>query len=274
MTVPMRPRVKWHMLRSRRAEPPHLRDNLARVLAAGATGEVDIVFTADGHPVCLHDLTLDRETTGCGPVAARTRAEIEALRQRGAEGEALSTAPLFLSEVIEAVRAAEMTEASHLQLDLKEPTEMFGAASLSRLADLIRPVARHIVVGGTDWSGLELIRDLVPDLRLGFDPLDWYGSRLPARADWYRALGRFVVETAPEAAIYYLEARLVLAGLDHGVDLVAEVTARGAEVDAWTIDASRPDVEADLRRLIAAGCRQITTNDPLRITTLVEEIVS
>src|SRR5262249_57618291 len=41
--------------------------------------ELDVRLTADGHPVTLHDATLDRTTDGAGPVAARTLAEIRTL---------------------------------------------------------------------------------------------------------------------------------------------------------------------------------------------------
>jgi glycerophosphoryl diester phosphodiesterase len=41
--------------------------------------ELDVRLTIDGHPVVLHDPTLDRTTSGTGRVAERTLAEIRAL---------------------------------------------------------------------------------------------------------------------------------------------------------------------------------------------------
>jgi glycerophosphoryl diester phosphodiesterase len=41
--------------------------------------ELDVRLTADGHPIVLHDATLDRTTRGTGRVAERTLAEIRAL---------------------------------------------------------------------------------------------------------------------------------------------------------------------------------------------------
>jgi glycerophosphoryl diester phosphodiesterase len=41
--------------------------------------ELDVRLTADGHPIVLHDATLDRTTCGTGRVAERTLAEVRAL---------------------------------------------------------------------------------------------------------------------------------------------------------------------------------------------------
>lgn len=50
----------------------------------GADGiELDVQLTADGHVVCIHDETLDRTTTGSGPVGKATLAEIQRLDASG-----------------------------------------------------------------------------------------------------------------------------------------------------------------------------------------------
>src|ERR1700675_773367 len=41
--------------------------------------EVDVHLSADGVPVVIHDDTLDRTTSGTGPVAAKSAAALEAL---------------------------------------------------------------------------------------------------------------------------------------------------------------------------------------------------
>jgi hypothetical protein len=55
------------------------------------------------------------------------------------------------------------------------------------------------------------------------------------------------------------------------VDLVAELSRDGARVDAWTIDADRPDLDTVLRRLIAVRCFQITSNDPEQLAERVRQ---
>lgn len=267
------PRLKWHMLRRRKSDPAHLRANLDAALAAGAACEVDIVFTADGHAVCLHDLTLDRETTGSGPVAAQPRAAIERLRQRGADGAPLDSPPLFLDEVVAAVRRLGVAAPALVQLDVKPPAHELTPTALVRLGATLGGEADAFVAGGYEWHVIEALRSTIPGLHAGFDPLAFYPRDLALDAAQFRALGARTRATAPDASIYYLEADLVLAALDRGVDLVAAVRDGGALVDAWTIDADRPDLARVLRRLVEVGCGQITSNDPEALGPLIEEIV-
>lgn len=268
------PRLKWHMLRRRKSDPAHLRANLEAALRAGAACEVDIVFTADGHAVCLHDLALDRETTGSGPVAAQTRAAIERLRQRGADGAPLDSPPLFLDEVVDSVRRIVVAAPALVQLDVKPPASDLTPAALAGIAVTLGAEADAFVAGGYDWSVIEAIRRAVPGLHAGFDPLAFYPRSFALDAAQFQALGARARRTAPDASIYYLEATLVLAALDKGVDLVAAVSGGGARVDAWTIDADRPDLPNVLRRLVEVGCGQITSNDPDALGPILEEMAA
>ena len=62
------------------AAPENTIPALEAALAAGAdVAEIDVALTSDGHLVLMHDYTLDRTTTGTGPVKLSTLAEIQAL---------------------------------------------------------------------------------------------------------------------------------------------------------------------------------------------------
>ncbi len=265
------PRLKWHQLRRRSDDPVFLRENLAAGLRAGAALEVDVVLTADGHALCLHDLSLDHETTGSGPVSGASRAEIERLRQRGSDGAPLPSAPLFFDEVVDAARRLGPTAPGMIQLDIKEPAARLVGYSLDRLVATLDGMVPAFTVGSCEWDAVERLIEAAPGLRGGFDPLELYGERMPADATGFRALAVETLARAPNAAVYYLEADLVLAGLAQGVNLVELLSARGAEVDAWTVDLDRASL---LPRLIAAGCHQITTNDPDALAPIVAEIVA
>ncbi|MBK7471344.1 MAG: hypothetical protein IPI73_12670 [Betaproteobacteria bacterium] len=122
------------MLRRRKSDPPFLRENLATALQDGVACEVDLAFTADGHALCVHDSTLDRETTGHGPVAEVTRAQVERLVQRGSDGKGLGSAPLFLDEIVATVRESGVRAPALVQLDVKAP-----AGALTRTASRASP---------------------------------------------------------------------------------------------------------------------------------------
>ena len=269
-----RPRLKWHMLRRRKFDPAFLRANLNAALDQGAACEVDIVVTADGHALCLHDLTLDRETTGTGLAARHARVEIERLRQRGPDGAILASPPLFLDEIAAAVRAGPAAMQGQVQLDIKAPVEALTGKTLDRLGATLGGAASRFIAGGYDWTLIRLLAEAVPGLHAGFDPLAYYRQSCDLAADEFLRLGETVLGLAPEAEMYYLEAKLVLAGLDRGVNLIDLVTRHGAMVDVWTLDADRKGLREDLRRLVEAGCHQITTNDPDALRPLIEEIAA
>ena len=265
-----RPRLKWHMLRRRKADAAFLRENLALALRSGAACEVDIVLTADGHALCLHDDTLDRETTGHGRAADATRATIERCRQRGSDGAALDSTPLFLDEVAAAVAALGVVAPASVQLDVKLPAQALTKGALDRIARVLRDHTHAFIASAYEWDAVQRLAAAAPGLRAGFDPLDFYPRSLELDAEGFRKVAVRTLATAPTASIYYLEAKLILAALAHGVDLVEEVTAAGARVDAWTIDADHPHLRDVLRRLIDLGCHQITSNDPQQLQPIID----
>ncbi len=266
------PRLKWHMLRRRKSDPGHLRANLEAALRAGAACEVDLHFTADGHAFCLHDDTLDRETTGTGPAAMLQRGQIERLRQKDGRGAALESTPLFLDEVAQMVRRFGRPDGGLVQLDVKASLDILGPDGLERMSLAIGDVASRFVAGACDWRTPTRLAAAIKGVRRGFDPLDFYPRSLPQGREAFRAVGMRMMETAPDAEIYYLEAKLVRAGLASGINLVEVARRDGAEVDVWTIDADRPALREELAELIAAGCTQVTSNDPDVLQPLVEEI--
>src|SRR3954470_21520515 len=138
------------MLRRRRSDPPFLRQNLIEALRVGAACEVDIVFTADGHAFCLHDLDLERETTETGRAGEKTRAEVERLRQRGNSGDVLESRPLFLDEIVALVRQGPGGFRGQVQLDVKAPLAAISNVALSRIRSVLGESAPVFIAGGYD----------------------------------------------------------------------------------------------------------------------------
>lgn len=267
----MFPRFKWHKLRRRQGDTPFLRENLAAGLAGGAALEVDLSLTADGAFVCIHDTTLDRETTGSGPVGAATRSTLAGLRQRAADGTPTAQAPLFLDDVVAAVARLGRMPAGLVQLDVKEPSERLDDALLERLKATLGTLAPAFIIGSCDAALIERIRTAIPGVARGYDPYEMAKGRRLASAGDFRALAAETVRLAPDVRFYYLYVETVLAGLDAGVNLVALVRQPGSEVDVWTLGADRPDIRTALRRVVETGADQITTYDAALLGAMLTE---
>jgi glycerophosphoryl diester phosphodiesterase len=66
--------------------------------------EIDLRRTSDGHWVVIHDRTLERTTTGQGPVDSHTLEEIQRLRLRDRDGRPTEHRVPTLAEVLELAR--------------------------------------------------------------------------------------------------------------------------------------------------------------------------
>lgn len=119
--------------------------------------EIDLRGTHDGKIVVLHDATLDRTTTGHGPVTQRTLDEIRGLDAGGGE-----RVPTY-EEVLELIAGTDVD----LLLDIKESPEL----DLERVVRLTveHDAASRVIVGVRTLDDLGTVQRLDPRLRtLGF----------------------------------------------------------------------------------------------------------
>jgi glycerophosphoryl diester phosphodiesterase len=100
--------------------------------ACGATAvEVDIVLTADGEPIVLHDRTLDRTTDGCGFAADLSLERIRSLDAGNGFNSRFAGTPVpTLAEVLDWAKQEEMG----LVVEIKEAERPDFA--IDRVADL------------------------------------------------------------------------------------------------------------------------------------------
>jgi len=269
------------------SHPPNSLRALQTCLAAGARAiEVDISPLADGRFALLHGPLLEGDTTGRGLVSQHTAAEISNLyytRQGTVTAEPVG----LLEQALELV--GRRPHPVELQLDLK-PYVHLNDEVLSRLLKTLQPVKDRVrVTSPADWT-LRRLRALDADLPLGFDPLLYldvgpqkerepmvppfrmgafgYWDDHPLAswrwgepADYLAARAEVLWVQAPAGAIWYMAAPLLARSLDDGFDWIAYLHAQGAEVDAWTLDADRPEHVSLARRLMAAGVDRFTTNN-------------
>lgn len=103
---------------------------LARAVALGADMvEADVRLTADGVPVLLHDATLDRTTTGRGPVGELTSEQLVHVDAGGRCGPAFAGTPVpTLAAALRLLREAGVP----MLLELKPPMDRVAVSRVLR----------------------------------------------------------------------------------------------------------------------------------------------
>ena len=176
----------------------------------GATWvELDVALLADGTPVVIHDVTLDRTTTGKGSLGDIVAADLAGL-DAGSwfapefEGEKLSTLP----EVLAALGELGL----NVNVEIKQHAHH---KSLGQLADTVhkclrdRPPGMRVMISSFEAECLKAMHRLDPDYELAMLwselPADWLDivAAIPANAIHlnYRALSFSVLDRAGERGI-------------------------------------------------------------------------
>ncbi len=288
--------LKYHRLLSgAHPHPPNSLAALRRLLADNVeVVEFDVGLTRDQRFVLLHDSSLERETSGHGPLRHVTEAEFTALRLRDSEEPAAT-----LAQVVGIL--GEVQRPLKVQVDLKElaPLSEEVAGVLLRAIGAMR-VNRHlrVVVGCMgDWN-LRTLRRLDRDLTLGLDfanyldaPVDglirWpsrinvygylddhplgYRPLLPARA-YLEDRMEVLLDLVPGAGEFYLRKEFLLQALADGVNPIRFIHDRkpGALVDVWTLYREEPDLKRTLLAALDAGADQITSPTCTRLAEVLE----
>ena len=274
--------------------PPNSLQSLRFCLEASARViEVDVTPLADGDFALLHEARLEESTNGEGDVYQQRADQVRRLHytwQSTASGEPVG----LLSQAVSLVQRSPGLQ--ELQLDLK-PHVPLNDVVLRNLLRQIAPVRDRVrVTSVADWA-VRRLRALDPHLALGFDPLlyldvetgdhrdappfrvgaygYWDDHPLSMRvwgppASYLAARAEALSAQAPGDAIWYIRAALLARALDDGFDWIAALHARGAKVDAWTLDAASPDHVDLAHRLLSAGIDRITTNDAPRLAQALE----
>ncbi len=206
-----------------------------RAVALGAHMiELDVQLTADGHPVVLHDWTLDRTTSGRGAVRRRTLAEIAGLDAgRWFSPAFAGTRVPTLEQVLAAVPIA-------VNVELKAS----GDDGLERrVLDVVeRAGARgRVVFSSFDAASLVRLRGLSGAADLA---VLWAGRSIVKAI----ALARRVAARN----VHLRKSRTAPAGIAAG-------HAAGLGVRVWTVNTA-----ADFGRLTAAGVDGVFTDYPER----------
>ena len=253
---------KWHRGRRTASDPVFTGARILEGMALGASTEVDLVVTGDRGFAILHDMTLDRETTGTGPVVSARDADIRQLRLRGNDGAPIEDRVMLLEDLCALMASGAVHPDALLQLDYKEDLAALDARTLERFAESVTPVARNVILSSGDAAAVNLLHQAVPGMRIGFDPSD-EAKVIAARASGDHA--RFVreaLDASPNSEMIYLYWEIILWFADDGFDLVGAFHEHGRRIDAWTIRNVDADSVRAVERLLGLKVDQITTDDP------------
>ena len=239
----MKPLVIGHAAAAGEA-PANTLAGVRASLDAGADAmEIDVQISADGVPVLMHDLTVDRTTNATGAVRELTLA---ALRSADAgSGEPVPT----LDEVLSLV-AGRLTLMCEVKSDPALP-----APERALVDAILRDVAKHeaeawFAVQSFDPSIVEYARQAAPRVSAAIisPPVDEAGMN--------RLLGGLLRRGGQALSVEH-----------HCVtrELVLQAKRRQVTLWCWTADD-----EADWARLVEAGVDGIITNFPHRLRTFLD----
>ena len=202
--------------------------------------ECDVHLTSDGRLAVIHDHTLDRTTTGKGPVGARTMAELKKLDAGG--GQRIPE----LSEVLELAHGKVGVAIEVKSLPVKYPRIEEKLVKALHDADMARDSAvisfDHRVVRRVR----ELSQDVVGGVLVAGRPL-----MLPELLRW------------ADAEVYSPHWSFV------DSETVAEVHRAGAVIGVWTVDD-----EETLARCQALGVDAVYTNRPRQLLEAMASVVT
>jgi glycerophosphoryl diester phosphodiesterase len=254
--------LKWHRARRFATDPVFTGRRIIEGMTAGASVEVDLVIHGDDGFAVLHDLSLDHDTTGTGPVRQTPAATLRRLSLRGNDGAVLPDRVMLLEDLAALIAAKGAHPDAVLQLDYKQDAAALTPAVMAAFARSLAPVARHFILSAGDADAVRMLSADVPGLRIGFDPCHMGAiERLMASQDFAGFVAQ-AVAASPQAEMIYLDHRLVLVAADAGFDLIAAFHDAGRRVDAYTIQRADTAGVAAAARLTALKADQITTDDP------------
>jgi glycerophosphoryl diester phosphodiesterase len=207
--------------------------------------ELDVHRSLDGQIVVIHDPTLERTTTGSGPVRAQVLADLKTLRLRDGTGAVTGETVPTLDEV--AAIAARSSRRMLVEIKLDERHQRY-------------PGIEEQVLGILDRHGMS-----ASTVVMAFEPETWRRTRALRpdiaagalySADTLRALGSTVARELEAART----AGVGVVGLHQALvdaETVAACRRAGMTLAVWTVNT--PDV---LRRFIDLGVGIVITDRP------------
>ena len=261
--------LKWHRGRRKASDPVFTGGRILEAMRLGASVEVDLVVTADRGMAVLHDLTLDRETTGHGPVAQAKDATIRGLNLRGNDGAPIADRVMLLDDLCVLMAEGRVHPEALLQLDYKEDETVLDAQAIAKFGRATGPVAGNIIISSGSAAALRLLTGAAPGMRSGYDASDEERFRAALAGGTLQGFVDDAVAALPGTDMIYLYWEIVTGAAEAGFDIVAAFHRHGKRIDAWTIREASAEMRPHVERLLGLRVDQITTDDPEGLMALM-----
>jgi len=217
-----------------------------QALALGVDAlEFDLHMTADGEIVVLHDPTLDRTSTGTGPVRDQTLAGLAGVRLKTRDG-AVTDEPIpTFARLLDLASPASVELLPEIKVDVNR--QRYDGIEEKVLALLrARGLLARTTIQAFQVETIRRLRELEPRART---------MLLVARGDVERVRAR-----PAEAVRRAHDLGATDLGMNHRLvdaDVVAAARAAGIRVAAWTVNE-----EADIRRMVDLGVDMVMSDRP------------
>jgi glycerophosphoryl diester phosphodiesterase len=219
-------------------------------LALGADFlELDVHLTRDGEVVVIHDATLERTTTGTGPVRQRTLAELGGVRLKDHGGKALQEGIPTLDQVVALALAGKRQMLLEIKTD--ERRQRYPGIEEKVFAVLDRhrftPFTVVMAFEAATWRRLRQVR---PDARVAalYSARMLPAAAVPAELAALRQAGVSFVGLDQALVNAEVAKQARLAGLTLGVWTVNEREAIGRFIEhgVGVVITDRPDLAREL----------------------------
>jgi glycerophosphoryl diester phosphodiesterase len=261
--------LKWHRARRHGTDPVFTGKRILEGMREGASVEVDLVVHAEHGFAVLHDLVLDDDTTGTGPVRKASAETLRALNLRANDGTPLPDKVMLLEDLAALLARDGAHPDALLQLDYKEDAAALDEHTVANFTAALAPVARHFILSSGNAPAVRLLSANLPDLNIGYDPCHEDAlERLQATRD-YPVFVADALAASPKAQLVYLAYPLVLAAEADGYDIIKAFHQADRRIDAYTIQRADAEGVAIAERLLALKVDQITTDDPVGLGAAV-----
>jgi len=225
-----------------------------QALALGVDAlEFDLHMTADGEVVVLHDPTLDRTSTGKGPVRELSLADLAPVRLKARDGTVTDERISTFAQVLDLAASTSVELVPEIKIDATG--QRYDGIEEKVLALLrSRGLLARATVQAFQRETIRRLRALEPKARTMF---------LVTRGDVERERTR-----PAEAVRRASELGATDLGMNHRLidaDVVSAARVAGIRLAAWTVNE-----EADIRRMIDLGVDMVMSDRPDLVKRLRE----